>query len=217
MTIGGPTVVVIGAGYEGKRRCYQRLARLGARLVIVDEPGHWSRSLTDEITGTHWVAAPISGDPDVDAQAILDALARADVRADGVLTFWENSVCDAARVAAALGLPGNPPEAVDAARSKVRTRELSARLGLPTPKAQRVRSLDELFAAAADVGFPAVVKPEFGASAMGCVRVDDFESLAGVYKLVRAVVTPEQDEIFRAGSDLLLDRSCARRASGIRG
>ena len=206
MTIGGPTVVVIGAGYEGKRRCYQRLAGLGTRLVIVDEPGHWSRSLTDEITGTHWVAAPISGDPDVDAQAILDALARADVRADGVLTFWENSVCEAARVAAALGLPGNPPEAVDAARSKVRTRELSARLGLPTPKARRVRSLDELFAAAAHVGFPAVVKPEFGASAIGCVRVDDFESLAGVYKLVRAVVTPEQDEIFRAGSDLLLEQ-----------
>ena len=83
---------------------------------------------------------------------------------------------------------------------------MAARLGLPTPKAQRVRSLDELFAAAADVGFPAVVKPEFGASAMGCVRVDDFESLAGVYKLVRAVVTPEQDGIFRAGSDLLLEQ-----------
>ena len=109
-------------------------------------------------------------------------------------------------MAAALGLPGNPPEAVDAARSKVRTRELSARLGLPTPAAQRVRSLDELFAAAADVGFPAVVKPEFGASAMGCVRVDGFESLPGVYKLVRAVVTPEQDSIFRAGRDLLLEQ-----------
>jgi carnosine synthase len=109
-------------------------------------------------------------------------------------------------VAAALGLPGNPPEAVDAARSKVRTRELSVRLGLPAPKAQRVRSLDELFAAAAEVGFPAVVKPEFGASAAGCVRVDSFESLPGVYKLVRAVVTPEQKAIFRAGSDLLLER-----------
>ena len=114
-------------------------------------------------------------------------------------------MCEAARVAAALGLPGNPPEAVDAARSKVRTRELSARLGLPTPKAQRVRSLDELFAAADEVGFPAVVKPEFGASAAGCVRVDSFESLPGVYKLVRDIVTPEQDSIFRAGSDLLLE------------
>jgi carnosine synthase len=206
VTAGEHTVVVVGAGWEGKHRCYERLAALGARMVIVDEPGHWSESLVDEFAGTEWIAAPVTGDPDIDAQAILDALDRSGVRADGVLTFWENSVCEAARVAAALGLPGNPPEAVDAARSKVRTRELSARLGLPTPKAQRVRSLDELFAAAAEIGFPAVVKPEFGASALGCVRIDDFESLSGVYQLVRSVVTPEEDDIFRAGSDLLLEQ-----------
>jgi biotin carboxylase len=206
MTGGGPTVMVVGAGYEGKRRCYERLASLGARLVIVDEPAHWSRSLPDQIAGTRWLAAPVTGDPDVDAAATLDALERSGVHADGVLTFWEDRVCEAARVAAALGRPGNPPEAVDAARSKVRTRELSARLGLPTPKAHRVRSLDELFAAAQDIGFPAVVKPEFGASAMGCLRLDNVEALPGVYKLVRAVVSPEHDTIFRAGSDLLLEQ-----------
>ena len=137
MTTGEPTMIVVGASYERKRRCYERLAAIGARLVIVDEPGHWSESLVDEFAGTKWIAAPITGDPAIDAEAILDALERSGVRADGVLTLWENSVCEAARVAAALGLPGNPPEAVDAARSKVRTRELSARLGLPTPKAQR--------------------------------------------------------------------------------
>jgi biotin carboxylase len=206
MTIGKPTVVVVGVGYEGKRRFYERLAALGARQVLVEEPGHWSESLAEQIAGAQWLAVPFSGDPDVDAAAILGALERSGVRPDGVLTFWEDRVCEAARVAAAIGLPGNPPEAVDAARSKVRTRELSARLGLPTPKALRVRSLDELFAAAAEVGFPAVVKPEFGASAMGVVRVDGFESLPEVYKLVRAVVTPEHDTIFRAGSDLLLEQ-----------
>ncbi len=129
MSTGGSNVVVVGAGYLGKRRYYQRLAGLGARLVIVDEPGHWSESLADEIAGAQWIAAPVSGNPDTDAEAILSALQRSGVRADGVLTFWELSVCEAARVAASLGLPGNPPEAVDAARSKVRTRELSARLG----------------------------------------------------------------------------------------
>jgi biotin carboxylase len=206
MSTGGPTVVVVGAGYPGKRPYYQRLAGLGARLVIVDEPGHWSESLADEIAGAQWIGAAVSGNSDTDAEAILGALDRSGIRADGVLTFWEFSVCEAARVAASLGLPGNPPAAVDAARSKVRTRELSARLGLPTPKAQRVCSLDELFAAAADMGFPAVVKPEFGASAKGCVRVDDFESLPGVYKLVRDVVSPEQDDWFRAGTDLLLEQ-----------
>ena len=73
------------------------------------------------------------------------------------------------------------------------------------PRAQRVRSLDELFAAADHVGFPAVVKPEFGASAVGCVRVDELEDLPKVYSLVRDVVSPEHNEIFRSGNDLLLE------------
>lgn len=205
MSVGGATVVVVGAGYEGKSRAYARMAELDARLVIVDEPGHWSESLVDAGIAEAWLTALVIGDADDDAKAVLDSLEEAGVRPDGVLTFWEDSVCVAARVAAALGLPGNPPEAVDAARSKVRTRELSSQLGLPTPRAQRVRSLDELFAAATHVGFPAVVKPEFGADAVGCIRVDTVESLPGVYSLVRRVVHPEIEPIFRAGNDLLLE------------
>ena len=103
------------------------MADLGAQLVIVDEPGHWSESLVADGIAASWLAAPIGGDADRDAQAVLGALAAAGVRPDGVLTFWENSVGVSARVAAALGLPGNPPEAVDAARSKVRTRETVGR------------------------------------------------------------------------------------------
>jgi biotin carboxylase len=205
MSARGATVAVVSAGYPGKRRAYVRLAELGAELVVVDELGQWSESLAEDGVAEAWLAAPVDGDPDRDAEAVLAALARAGVRPDGVLTFWEDGVSVAARVAAALGLPGNPPAAVDAARSKVRTRDLEARLGLPTPRARRVRSLDELFAAAAHVGFPAVVKPEFGAGAMGCVRVDDPESLPGVYSVVRTVVDPERDGIFRAGNDLLLE------------
>jgi carnosine synthase len=40
---------------------------------------------------------------------------------------------------------------------------------------------------------------------MGCVRVDAIESLPDVYSLVRSVVVPETDTIFRAGNDLLLE------------
>jgi biotin carboxylase len=200
----GATVAVVGAGYSGKRRVFERLAELGVRVVVVDEPGHWSEALVRDGLAAAWRPAPVTGDAETDAATVLEALGGE--RLDGVLTYWEDSVSVAARVAAALGLPGNPPEAVDSARSKVRMRETSASLGLPSPLAQRVRSLDELYAAAAEIGFPAVVKPEFGASAMGCVRVDSFDSLPGVYMLVRDVVRPETDGIFRAGNDLLLEQ-----------
>jgi len=33
MTADGATVVVVGAGYEGKRRCYERLAALERHRV----------------------------------------------------------------------------------------------------------------------------------------------------------------------------------------
>lgn len=206
MSLSGATVVVVGAGYPTKRRLYQRATQLGAQVVLVDEPGHWSSTLADEGEVANWIGAPIVGEADRDAAAVLDALDTAGIRPDAVTTFWEDEVCVVARVAAALGLPGNPVAAIDTARSKVRTRELSRHLGLPTPKARRVRSLDELFAAANHVGFPAVVKPEFGASAMGCVRVDDVDSLPSVYRLVRDVVNPETDGIFRSGNDLLLEQ-----------
>ena len=201
----GAVVVVVSAGYEGKRRSIERLRDLGARVVVVDEPGHWSQRLVTDGVAESWVAAPVTGDPDTDAAAVVDALTAAGIAPEAVLTFWEDSTCTAVRVAAALGLPGNPPEAVDAARSKIRMREHSATLGLPTPRAQRVRSLDELFAAAEHVGFPAVVKPEFGASAVGCVRVDTKEQLPDVYGLVRSVVNPGTDAIFRMGNDLLIE------------
>jgi biotin carboxylase len=205
VTVRGATVVVIGAGYPGKRRIYERMAELGARVVIVDEARHWSEQLVVEGVASDWIAAPITGDADVDAAAVLDALSAEEIRPDGVLTFWELSPPVVARVAASLGLPGNPIEAVDAARSKLRTRQASESAGLPTPRSQRVRSLDELYAAAAEIGFPSVVKPEFGALAIGTVRVDSFESLPDIYWIVRKELERPHPIDFRAGNDLLLE------------
>lgn len=185
MNVEGATVAVVGAGYPGKRRIYERMADLGARVVILDEAGHWSRLLVDDGVAEGWLPVPATGDPDADAASVVGALSAARIRPDGILTFWEECPPIAARAAAALGLPGNPAEAVDAARSKLRTREASERAGLPTPRSQRVQSVDQLYAAAADIRFPAVVKPEFGHSQVGCVRVDAFESLPDIYWLVR--------------------------------
>jgi carnosine synthase len=205
VTVEGATVVVVGAGYPGKRRIYERLAELDARVVVVDEAGHWSERLVDDGVAASWIAAPITGDADADAAAVVDALAAAAVRPDGVLCFWETRVPVATRAAAALGLPGNPVEAVDVARSKLRTREASERAGLPTPRSRRVRSLDELYAAAAEIGFPAVVKPEFGASAVGCVRVDGIESLPDIYWVVRRELETTTVVDLRAGNDLVVE------------
>ncbi len=82
---------------------------------------------------------------------------------DGVLSFWELSQALVSRLAEALGLPGNPPSAVDQAREKQQTREVMARAGLASPKHNLIHSPKDLAAAAEHVGFPAVIKPITGA------------------------------------------------------
>jgi carnosine synthase len=205
VTVAGATTVVVGAGYPGKRRIYERMAELGARIVIVDEAGHWSRQLVDDGVASKWLAAQIVGDADEDARSVVDALSAAGIQPDAILTFWEELPPVVARAAAELGLPGNPVSAVDSARSKLLTRGASARAGLPTPRSLRVQSLDELYAAAAELGFPAVVKPEFGHSQVGCMRVDSLESLPDIYWLVRKEVEGTSVVNFRAHNDLLLE------------
>ena len=50
-----------------------------------------------------------------------------------------------------------------------------------------------------------MVKPEYGAAAIGTVRVDSFESLPDIYWIVRKELESPQIIDFRAGNDLLLE------------
>jgi biotin carboxylase len=205
VSVEGATLVVVGAGYPGKRRIYERIGQLGAQLIVVDEPGHWSERLVGDGVAAGWLPVSLTGDADRDAAGVVAALRQAGIQPAGITSFWETHVPLAARAAVELGLPSNPVTAVDTARSKLRTREASERAGLPTPRSRRVCSLDELYAAATELGFPSVVKPEFGHSAVGCVRVDAFESLPSIYKLIRDELATTDVVDLRAGNDLLLE------------
>lgn len=79
---------------------------------------------------------------------------------DGVCTFCEMAVPLVARIAETLGLPGNSPDAVDAARDKHSTRAKMAAAGLPTPRNMLIQQPSDIAAAAEKVKFPAGAKPQ---------------------------------------------------------
>lgn len=74
---------------------------------------------------------------------------------DGICTFCEMAVPLVARLAEKLGLPGNPPAAVDTARDKHATRAKLKDAGLPTPKNYLITEQKDVKQAAETVGFPA--------------------------------------------------------------
>lgn len=76
---------------------------------------------------------------------------------DGVCTFCEMAVPLVARLAEKLGLPGNSPQAVDAARDKHSTRAVMQAAGLPTPRNMLISEPEDVKKAAEEVCFPAGV------------------------------------------------------------
>jgi cysteine synthase A len=88
-------------------------------------------------------------------------------RIAGVTTTSEFYLEAAARLAASLGLPGNPPDAVARCRHKPSTRAALAAAGLPQPRAVTVASGAEVAAAVAAVGLPCVVKPVADSASTG--------------------------------------------------
>ncbi|KAG2452311.1 hypothetical protein HYH02_003335 [Chlamydomonas schloesseri] len=183
----GAVMVFVTAGYSGKRFIFEKAKELGVRSVVLDGPDSWAQLLVKEGIIEKFVPIDFS-----DVETVFDRCLKAvrDVRSsigelDGITTFCEMAVPLASRLAEALGLPGNTPQAVDNARDKHATREIMAKAGLPTPRHWKVTSEADVPKAAAHVGFPAVIKPISGAASLGVIRANNEDDLMKAFKKVQ--------------------------------
>lgn len=107
-----------------------------------------------------WEAPFVTGHTRVDT---LDAdgmtEAARTVAPDAILCWDETRILPAAKVAGALGLPGLSPEAVLTCRDKHLTRLAVAAADGPQARSTPVDTLTEAYEAAAETGYPVVVKP----------------------------------------------------------
>lgn len=212
----GKRIAIVGAGYEGKRFIFEKAKELGVRIILVDKPDAFAKNLVSEL-----IASDNSRPEEALAKARkkLLASARKNGKIDGLTTFWEDDVPLAAGLAEALSLPYHTRAAAQAVRSKARTRDALEKAGIPTPRHRRAANLNTAkdasarerlladFIAAADfVGYPAVLKPAFGAAAMGVKRVDDRDQAVAAFKEMERMVSPQTDAIFKQGTDLVLEQ-----------
>ena len=210
----GKRIVIVGAGYEGKRFIFERAKELGVKIILIDKPATWAKDLVSELipTDNSKPAEALAG-----ARKKLLASARKNGKIDGITTFWEDDVELTADIARELGLPYHASAAASAARSKFQTQEVLERAGVPAARravvgnlssaedeGEHAAMLGRFRAAAARVGFPAVLKPVSGAAAIGTERVNSLEEAVSAYERISALINPRTDPIFANNSDLLL-------------
>ena len=94
----------------------------------------------------------------------------------------------AATVAAAMGLPHNPVDAVRAALDKAAQRQRWAAAGVPQPSFRLVPAGDCVRQAAEAVGFPCVVKAVSLSASQGVLRADDPAAAVEAARRIRQVL-----------------------------
>lgn len=141
-------------------------------------------------------ALPLGGHPVVrvdpnDVEESVDRLVSRSGPVDAVVAVDTQMLVLAARVAACLGLPHNPVEAVMAAADKAVQRHLWAAAGVPQPAFRAVptgAAPRALTRAAAELGFPCVVKAVSLSGSRGVLRVDDRASAAAAARRIRQIL-----------------------------
>lgn len=115
---------------------------------------------------------------------------------DGIVTFSEYQLGATAELAAKLGLPYHDLAAIPAITRKDVQREALRAAGVDAVRAQTVRTPDDVDAALAAVGLPAVVKPTVGASSRNTLPLDDLdearEIVTGLLDLESELIVEER-------------------------
>jgi carnosine synthase len=175
-------VLVVRAGYPGeevKRKYFERAAALGVKIVLLHHT-------EDQVHGLEQLQADGLVEQVLELDLNNDEQVRRAVDStgpfDGVVTFIEFGLLPAAQLAKQLGLVGNDPEVVRIGRDKELTRRRSLECGVTGPRFYRISREADTESAARAVGFPAVLKPVGGLTAIEVHRVRGAAELASQYR-----------------------------------
>lgn len=126
----------------------------------------------------------------------------------GIIALGDRPTPTAAFAAAAFGVEGNPPEAVETCRNKLRQREILAAAGLPVPEFHSFSLAGDISQAAARLKFPCVLKPLGLAASQGVMRANNpVEFERGVERIRNLLSSPEIQVLREPGLDQLLVES----------
>jgi biotin carboxylase len=122
-----------------------------------------------------------------DPVAAAKVLTRALPTVDAIIGVDDHAVMTAAAAAAALGLPHNPIEAVAATRDKAALRDRLAAGNVSQPQ-YRTAPPGAVLPAAAELGFPVVVKPTEMSASRGVIRANNPGEAAIAENRIRSIL-----------------------------
>jgi predicted ATP-grasp superfamily ATP-dependent carboligase len=122
-----------------------------------------------------------------------------------ILALGDRPTPAAAYAAQILGIAGNPPEAVETCRNKLRQREALSAAGIQVPGFFSFSLGDTISGVLARVEFPCVIKPVLLAASQGVIRANDRAEFERAVERIRMLLASPEIQVLREpGLDRLL-------------
>lgn len=169
------TLLVIGSGSQAYREyAFKSLAEKYAIVLLQTSPLSWQKPFI-----TDFIQIPALHEDSV-LTAVHHVAGKHSLA--GVFTYDEPSVEIANLVAQDLHLPHNERETIHACRDKFLMRQCWQQNNVPSAQSSLSFSLEEAQKAAAEIGFPVVVKPRSLGASIGVIRANSLEELGDAYR-----------------------------------
>ncbi|OIO27212.1 hypothetical protein COX86_02095 [Candidatus Micrarchaeota archaeon CG_4_10_14_0_2_um_filter_60_11] len=185
----GKTVLFVNSGSRKKEFTLKRAKELGLRVVLLAPRMTWEKRYADDFVKAN-------NFDHAEALAAVGEFIAAGNKIDGAVTFWEDDVPLMAALCEKFGWIGPTREVAERCRNKYAMREAFRRAAVPSPRHARVKSPEELEKAMKSIGFPAVVKPAWGADSEFVVQVNDEEEAREAFSYISKNAVPKFNPIF---------------------
>jgi D-alanine--D-alanine ligase len=159
---------------------FQRLKKLGAKIVVAHPEKNWAQPYVDD-----WILTSTQNLPQL-KKAVAKYLELNQV--DGILTFWVYDVISTAYLCHELGFTGHSLQVAELAQNKYAFRQFSRDHDLPAPKHMLIKNNQDLTAAQEQLQFPVVFKPIYGSSSAYVIKVDRPEELTATYHSIERLM-----------------------------
>jgi len=200
-------VLMVSPGYPGEMPHFTRgLTAAGATVFgLGDQPSASLPAGVREALTAH-MQVPDLWDEHAVTHRVREEAAKVGI--DRVECLWEPAMILAARLREALNVPGLTVEQTIPFRDKESMKQVLDAAGIRTPWHVRATTADECRAAAAQIGYPLIIKPIAGAGATDTHRVDNEAELEQVLSGLRHVEQVSVEE-FIEGEEFTFDTICA--------
>lgn len=194
------TILIVDTGSVKKRFIFQRLKKMGLKIICVNKEKNWAAPYVD-----YWILSDITNHRETISGIELFIKESLDNKIDGVLTFYENTVLLTSKIVDKFNLIGIPYHIAKKVRNKYLFREFCQQNNIPSPGHILIKNDKDLKLVIEKLHFPVVIKPSYGSSNSFVVRVDDKEELRETYNFVKRHISVLTEPALSDGLDIFIE------------